>query len=82
MTEYIATFYTHFSAMRSFQALTAAGIAARLAPVPRALSASCGSCVRYMAGDPCVACLHADYERVVVMHDNAYETVVKNNAAV
>ncbi len=43
----------------------AAGVAARLAPVPRQLSASCGTCVRYQAADPCAACMHADLERIV-----------------
>jgi hypothetical protein len=65
MTEYIATFHTHLSAMRTQRTLTREGIAARLAPVPRYLSASCGTCVIYSAEDACINCMDADVERVV-----------------
>lgn len=43
---YIATFYSHFGAMRFKQEMP--GISApRLMPVPRKLSSSCGTCVRF-----------------------------------
>ena len=47
MTQYIATFHTHLAALRSSRSLTSAGIAAQMTPVPRKLSSSCGTCVRY-----------------------------------
>lgn len=62
---FIATFHTHLAAMRSQKRLTAAGIAARLSPVPRFLSASCGTCVIYTADDPHLDKMDADAERVV-----------------
>lgn len=65
MTEYIATFHTHLSAMRTQRALTGKGVAARLAPVPRYLSASCGTCVFYRADEPHLDCMDDDVERVV-----------------
>ncbi len=65
MTEYIATFHTHLSAMRSQKKLSAAGVTARLAPVPRYLSASCGTCVLYSADEPHLKEMDADVERVV-----------------
>ena len=65
MTEYIATFHTHLSAMRTQRALTNAGVSARISPVPRYLSASCGSCVIYSAEDAFLFCMDADVERVV-----------------
>ena len=43
----IATFYSHFGAVRFVQQCKAAGVAAKLAPVPRNLSSSCGTCARY-----------------------------------
>ena len=46
---YIATFHTHLSALLTCQSLTACGAAARMMPVPRKLSASCGTCVRFTA---------------------------------
>ncbi len=65
MKEYIATFYTHLSALRSHRALTAAAIKAAMSPVPRSLSSSCGTCVRYIAKDSCHNLLDADFEQVV-----------------
>lgn len=43
---YIATFYSHFGAMRCKKMCGEAGIPARMMPVPRTLSSSCGTCVR------------------------------------
>ena len=53
MTEYIATFHTHLSAMRTQRALAAEGVNARISPVPRYLS------------EPHLGCMDADVERVV-----------------
>ena len=47
MSRYIATFHTHLSALLTCQSLTASGAEARMMPVPRKLSASCGTCVVY-----------------------------------
>ena len=44
---FIATFYSHFGAISFKKRCDAAGYAARLMPVPRDLSSSCGTCVRY-----------------------------------
>ena len=65
MTQYIATFHTHLSAMRTQRSLTSLGVSARLAPVPRYLSASCGTCVLYTAKQPFLERMDADVERVV-----------------
>lgn len=48
---FIATFYSHFGAMRCKKACDDTGISARMMPVPRALSSSCGTCVRVEADD-------------------------------
>lgn len=48
MSAYIATFYTHLGALRFYRALLSAGDSGVLMmPVPRRLSASCGTCVRF-----------------------------------
>jgi len=49
---YIATFFSHFGAMKYCKALTSQGIAAKPMPVPRKFSASCGTCVRYENNTP------------------------------
>lgn len=78
MNEYIATFHTHFAAMRSEKQLRAHGVSARLAPVPRKLSASCGTCVRYSAAEPLLECLDRDTERVVRCENGAYIELFTN----
>ena len=65
MREYVATFHTHLSAMRTQRMLQSHGVAARLAPVPRYLSASCGTCVFYTAEEPNLERMDRDVERVV-----------------
>ena len=67
MQEYIATFHTHLSAMRTQRTLQNAGVAARLAPVPRYLSASCGTCVFYSAEEPNLERMDRDVERIVCL---------------
>ncbi|MCL2820301.1 MAG: DUF3343 domain-containing protein [Oscillospiraceae bacterium] len=47
MNKYIATFYSHFGALTYFKELQKQGIIAKLMPVPRKLSSSCGTCVFY-----------------------------------
>ena len=71
MTAYIATFHTHLSALLTCRALTAAGVAAQMMPVPRRLSAACGTCVRYTADSPMLSCMDTDYEAVYETADNA-----------
>lgn len=73
---YIATFHTHLSAMLSCRAMTAAGICARMAPVPRAVSSSCGTCVLYSHGDPALSCLDEDAEAVYEQLEEQYRPVI------
>lgn len=47
MTEQIATFHTHFGALSFHRQLKSLGDAPVMMPVPRSLSASCGTCVRF-----------------------------------
>lgn len=79
MNDYIATFHTHLSAMRSHRALIARGAKAALAPVPRYLSASCGTCVRYQAEDAMKGAMDRDFDKIVRLCDGeAYETLFEN----
>ena len=47
MNRYLATFFSHFGAMSYCKTLRNQGIAAKPMPVPRKVSASCGTCVSY-----------------------------------
>lgn len=64
MNEYIATFHTHLSALMTSRSLTALGVRAQMMPVPRKLSSSCGTCVRYLSEDAHFSAMDEDVEAV------------------
>ena len=78
MTRYIATFHTHLSALLTCRALTSSGVAARMMPVPRRLSASCGTCVSYESPEPLLEKMDADVECVFAMEGEAYTLLLEN----
>ena len=45
--DHIATFFSHYDALTFFNFLKERNIEAKLAPVPRKVSASCGTCVAF-----------------------------------
>ena len=49
MGDYIATFFSHFGAMSFKKKCEKEGYPATIMPVPRNLSSSCGTCVRFEA---------------------------------
>lgn len=49
MRQYIATFFSHFGAVRFERLCSERGWQAQLRPVPRSLSSSCGTCVYFTA---------------------------------
>ena len=79
MREFIATFHTHLSALMTSRNLTALGIPARMMPVPRKLSSSCGTCVRYKADGPLLEAMDADVEGVYeVIGKDEYVQLMEN----
>ena len=79
MRQYLATFHTHLSALLSCQALQGAGHSARMMPVPRSLSSSCGTCVRYSAPDDCRGLLDGDMEAVYLEQSGGFSLVLQND---
>ncbi len=75
MTRYIATFHTHLAALRSSRSLSGKGIAAQMTPVPRKLSSSCGTCVRYEAETPELSLLDRDTEAVYADEGGKYTLI-------
>ena len=47
MNKYVATFFSHYDALTFFDFLKGKNITAKLMPVPRKVSASCGTCVSF-----------------------------------
>ena len=60
--DYLATFYTHYGATRFHKHCEKKGIPAKMMPVPRELSASCGVCVRFDAVSAPKTADHEDME--------------------
>lgn len=78
MNHYLATFHTHLSALLSFQTLQKGGYPARMMPVPRALSSSCGTCVRYSAPDDCRTLLDGDTETIYLELSGKFLLILQN----
>jgi hypothetical protein len=75
--EQIATFHTHLGALRFQRKLTRLGYDAALAPVPRKLSASCGTCVRFSASFE-EGWADEDLDSVFLTGQNGYERIFHN----
>ena len=79
MREYIATFHTHLSALMTSRALTALGVRAQMMPVPRKLSSSCGTCVRYFSEAPNLDAMDVDVEGVYEkINSEDYKLLMEN----
>ncbi len=78
--QYVATFHTHLAALRSCRALKGAGHEeARMAPVPRSLSSSCGTCVFYRAETPLHSLLDRDLEAVYRQEEGGFAPVYRGS---
>lgn len=76
---YIATFYSHFNAVKYTRDLKKHGIMAILMPVPRTLSSSCGTCVKFETAYNPTKFESMDMEQLVlVLPDNQYKVVLSN----
>ena len=76
--EYLATFHTHYGAMRFKKYCGKEGISSKMTPVPRELSSSCGVCVRFAAACAPKAAEHEDMECCYAIDlDGSYKQVEK-----
>lgn len=77
MMQYIATFFSHFGAVR-FQHLCAErGWQAQVRPVPRSLSSSCGTCVFFKteAMEDAASLQTPELEQIVRELEDGYEVL-------
>ena len=79
---FIATFFSHFGAIRYKKLCEQAGYAAKTMPVPRTLSSSCGTCVRcegvYVA--PTGVCAQ-EVDRIAEVRDGGYVFIYASEEA-
>ena len=73
---YIATFFSHFGAIRYKKLCEQAGYMAKTMPVPRTLSSSCGTCVCVEGGfvRPSGVCAE-EVDRIAAVTETGYEFV-------
>ena len=74
---YIATFYSHFGAMRCKKTCDRAGLPARMMPVPRSLSSSCVTCVRIEADDAADIPRTEESEQIALEQEHGYRILWK-----
>ena len=71
---YIATFFSHFGAIRFEKNCKSKNITAKLMPVPRTLSSSCGTCVSYEGDDyKSGASITSEVEQIVEVLESGYK---------
>ncbi|MCI7098103.1 MAG: DUF3343 domain-containing protein [Lachnospiraceae bacterium] len=79
MEEYIATFFSHFGATRFKKNCSRQGLPAQVMPVPRSLSSSCGTCVKYVSDKNPVPREHLqEIEQIVrIAGEDQYEVIYR-----
>ncbi len=75
---YLATFYTHASALMTNRSLQKKGVVSKLGPVPRKVSSSCGTCVMYTSDDPHLSEMDSDVEAVYEATNSGYKELLRN----
>ena len=75
---YIATFFSHFGAMHCKKLCDRAGLPAKMMPVPRKLSSSCGTCVRVEAQDAERIPRTEESEQIALEEENGYRILWSN----
>ena len=76
--KYIATFFSHFGAIRFERGLREYGIKGIVKPVPRSLSSSCGTCVEFEIDTGASEKL-SDEKAVFYLKDNELKINDKHN---
>ena len=68
----------HFGSIRFERLCKSRGLEARTMPVPRSLSSSCGTCVKYRAAGPLVDPALGEMEqRMICNDDGSYAQIYK-----
>ena len=78
--EYLATFYTHYGAIRFHKFCGKECLPAKMTPVPRELSSSCGVCVRFSAVCAPGAEEHEDMECCYTVEKNGAYIPIEGSA--
>ena len=77
MQTYIATFFSHFGAIRFGKQLKEMGLSGKLMPVPRRVSSSCGTCVKFEAESD--TAVHSDDLEQLFLVEGEVLTMLRSN---
>jgi len=77
--EYLATFHTHFDALQYGKFLKKRKEEGRLQPVPRSVSSSCGTCVKFRTD--CFSAEHAaqEFDCIFRIEQEEYILIMKKD---
>lgn len=76
--KYIATFYSHFGAIRFKKLCETHNITAKIMPVPRDLSSSCGTCVKCEGELIALDEIHTDeVEQIAEITNTGYQIIYR-----
>ena len=81
---YTATFFTHFAAVNFSRHLKGTEKKPMLMPVPRKLSSSCGTCVKFLLKEDIEQFVQSgifdeDVDTVYLVEDDSYTPVYQNH---
>lgn len=78
--DYLATFHTHFDAVKYLKYIKTITVKAILKPVPRKLSSSCGSCVSFTTDNEILLSeLHVnELEKLYKVQNQEYLLIAEN----
>jgi len=76
--EYIATFFTHFGAIKYSRFLASKNISSETMPVPRKLSSSCGICVKFNTEESINTLISEDIERIFLLEGSETKVIYVN----
>ncbi len=74
---FIATFFSHFGAVNCKKVCDKAGLPAKMMPVPRRLSSSCGTCVHIETDSPDSIPRSEDSEQIALEKNGNYQILWK-----
>lgn len=77
--EYVATFFSHYDAVLFTRKLSEMGIVGTMMPVPRRVSSSCGTGVRFVTDADVATLAREGVERIFRYEDNVYTQALDNS---
>ncbi|MDD5924282.1 MAG: DUF3343 domain-containing protein [Clostridia bacterium] len=72
MNSYLITFFTHYGAISTKKRLQDISITSQIAPIPRKISSSCGTCLIYESDSPHRELIDMDFEAVYLLENDEY----------